>query len=304
MTYLRISLFGSMRIYQDDLKAEIKLTRIVQDLLAYLLLQRHRLHPREVLLDVFWKDANEKQARGCLNTALWRLRCALEPEGIPNGTYLVSTNLGEVGFNPDSNYWLDVADFEEKVTHAASLSVDAVQPAEALALERALALYRGDLLDGNYEDWAIREREHQRRSYLNALAYLMEYYRYHKAYAQALTFGEKILRLDPLREEVHRAMMRLYCDNGQRADAIQQYQICQQILRKELDIPPMEETQALFQEITHSQPAENTPQAYAIVDLKVALHHLKQATLRLETTHKELVEAIQVVENFTRHPPG
>jgi DNA-binding SARP family transcriptional activator len=205
-----------MRIYQDALEAEIKLTRIVQDLLAYLLLQRHRLHPREVLLDVFWKDATEKQARGCLNTALWRLRCALEPEGIPNGTYLVSTNQGEVGFNPDSDYWLDVADFEEQVRLVASLTVDVVKPSQAAALEKALDLYRGDLLEGNYEDWAIREREHLRHIYLNALAYLLDYHRHQKAYTQALAFGDKILRLDPLREEIHRAMMRMYCDNGQR----------------------------------------------------------------------------------------
>ena len=112
MSVLRIHLFGCVRIEQEGGRASEKPTRAVQGLLAYLLLQRHRCHSRDVLCGLFWADQDEDSARGCLNTALWRLRRVLEPEGIPRGTYLTKTADGEIGFNCESDYWLDVAVLE------------------------------------------------------------------------------------------------------------------------------------------------------------------------------------------------
>ena len=36
----------------------------------------------EVLAGIFWGDRSDGKARRCLNTAVWRLRNALEPEGV------------------------------------------------------------------------------------------------------------------------------------------------------------------------------------------------------------------------------
>ena len=47
-------------------------------------------------------------------------------------------------------------------------------------------------------------------------------------------------------------MMRLYVKNGQRAQAIRQYENCRKILAAELSVPPMEETRALRAEIARN----------------------------------------------------
>ena len=57
------------------------------------------------------------------------------------------------------------------------------------------------------------------------------------------------LDMNSLREEIHREMMRSYVENGQRALALQQYEICQATLAKELGTSPMEDTQALYTQI-------------------------------------------------------
>ncbi|MFQ5343214.1 MAG: BTAD domain-containing putative transcriptional regulator, partial [Anaerolineae bacterium] len=176
MSVLRISLFGSVRLAHDDRPSEMKVTRTVQALLAYLLLQRHRAHPREVVAGLLWDDHSEDRARSCLSTALWRLRCALEPEGIPRGTYLVTTPAGEIGFNHESDHWLDVAVFEEQAGQVQAQPIHTVEAADVQELESVLQLYTGDLLEGFYDDWALRERERLRLLYLNSLAYLMRYY--------------------------------------------------------------------------------------------------------------------------------
>jgi DNA-binding SARP family transcriptional activator len=83
-------------------------------LLGYLLLPRHRAHPREVLADKFWGEHSHEKERWALNTALWRWKKALEPEGIPARTYLINTHSGEVSFNRESQYWLDGECFEQE----------------------------------------------------------------------------------------------------------------------------------------------------------------------------------------------
>jgi DNA-binding SARP family transcriptional activator len=61
--------------------------------------------------------------------------------------------------------------------------------------------------------------------------------------------GLRLLRQDPLREDVHRYVMRLYASAGQRQLAIRQYDYCRDLLASELDISPMPETEALHQQI-------------------------------------------------------
>jgi DNA-binding SARP family transcriptional activator len=176
----------------------------------------------------------------------------LEPRGIPRGTYLLTTSIGEVGFNRESDYWLDVGVFEKKIGQVLAQPIEGMAATDASELENTLELCTGELLEGFYDDWALRERERSRSLYLKSLSHLMRYYRHHKAYEKSLACGQQILSHDPLREEIHREVIRLYVDSGQRTTAIRQYETCCQILEAELGIPPMEETQALHTEIVKS----------------------------------------------------
>ena len=215
MSSLRICLFRGFQIaHHDDPTANSKITRSVKALLAYLLLFRHRIHPREVLVGLFWGDHNEERARSCLSTALWRLRRVLEPRGVPRGTYLLTTPMGEIGSNRESDHWLDVAVFEEKVNEFMAKPLQSMENAVVSKLEGTLKLYTGELLEGFYDDWALRERERLRSLYLKSLARLMNYSRREKDYEKGLACGKRILNLHPLREEVHREVIRLYFESG------------------------------------------------------------------------------------------
>jgi DNA-binding SARP family transcriptional activator len=180
------------------------------------------------------------------------LRCALEPGDTRKGTYLITTSLGEVGFNRDSEHWLDVAVFEDETAPITRKPIEIMEGHEAANLEKALDLYIGDFLEGSYEDWALCERERLRALYLKGLAHLMEYHRHHREYEKAIRCGQEILKHDPLREEVHRTIMRIYWESGQRALAIRQYRTCCQMLVAELDVPPMEETETLHAQILNA----------------------------------------------------
>jgi len=301
MSFLRVFLFGHVRVAHSDRPTEVKVTPTSQALLAYLLLQPNRTCPREVLAAVFWGDHSQERARSCLNSALWRLRQALEPEAIPADDSFLLTTSTDVGFNWHSSFWLDVAAFEGQVNRALAVPVQAMTATHARQLEDGLQLYTAELLEGHYDDWALHERERLRRLYLNGLAHLMYYYKHQGAYPAGLACGQRILDQDPLREEIHRDMMRFYAGSGQRTLALRQYETCRKALAVELSISPMAETQQLYaqvvQEADSSQssppPVEEQPVGYQQVlqQLRLALGSFNQA-------QQQLQQAIQAAERF------
>ena len=310
MGALTICLFGGIQVAHADRLAEVKISRTVKALLAYLLLHRHRVHHREVLANLFWGDHPEDRARSCLSTALWRLRCALEPEDITKGTYLVTTHSGEVGFNIESNYWLDVAIFEESVIRLLTKPVQEMKSHDADQLEDSLRLYIGELMEGFYDDWALRERERLSSLYLKTLARLMRYHGCHRAYERAIGYGRQILSQDPLREDIHREVMRLNMESGHRTEAIRHFKNCCKILETELGVEPMEETKALYAKIIRltdpymlKSDLSQTRDSTTFEDragLEQALQDLHLAVKGLEKTHESILQAAQLLERVVK----
>lgn len=248
MAALRIQLFGTVQVSHDGRPQDARLIHAVQSLLAWLLLHRQKLHARETLAALFWGDQSEQRARSCLSTALWRLRLVLEPEGVPRGTYLIARS-AVVGFNSASEYWLDIAAFEDGIGRHLPAPARTGRTPDWPGAENAVAHYTGDLLEGFYDDWALRERERLRILYLDSLGALLRHHSRTGALEQALRCGQQILALDPLREEIHREVIRLHVRNGHRALAFKQYERCRAVLADELGVAPMEETRALRAEL-------------------------------------------------------
>ena len=300
MGILRVALLGGVRVTHNNWRNESKLTREIQSLLAYLLLQRHRTHSREILVDVFWGEQNHEKARRTLNTALWRLKKVLEPEGIPAGTYLISPHSGEVGFNRQSQYWLDVEVFEQEADHLIVYPPEKADGPNIQEFEKTLDLYKGELLEDVYDDWALRERERLRALYLKTLMYLMHYYKFQKSYEKASAYGQQILNLDPIQEDIHREMMRIYLESGQRALAARQYGICQFTLAKELGISPMEETQMLYAQIfPESQKSGLQISSQQRLNSEQVLGQLRQISHTIELAREQVQQTLQYFTKYT-----
>jgi DNA-binding SARP family transcriptional activator len=301
MGILQVALFGGVHVTHNNWLTEAKLTREIQALLAYLLLQRHRAHSREVLAGVFWAEHSQERARRALNTALWRLKKALEPEGIPAGTYLISAHSGEVGFNRESEYWLDLEVFEKETNHLITYPLQTAHEQNVQELEETLNLYRGELLEGLYDDWALGDRERLRALFLKSLMYLMQYYKVHGVYEKASVYGQQILNLDPIREDIHREMMRLYLGSGQRALAARQYESCRSTLVKELGVLPMEETQTLYEqmfpEVHRDQRVLVSGQQPSFDETLGQLHQVSQT---IDLVREQVQQTIQSFTKYAR----
>jgi DNA-binding SARP family transcriptional activator len=241
---LRIKLFGSLELERDGQPLPRFASRKSGELFAYLALNRKAPHTREHLAGVFWGESAEDRARHTLNTTLWRINRVLEPSdasGAARGYLRVSPQ--HIGFNAASGVWLDVAEFESRC----ALAEQTEAPSQRFALySQAVSLYRGELLVDCYEDWCIVERERLQGLYVRALAQLMAYNSGNTEFDRAIECARRILNCDPLREEVHRDLMRLHLNAGQPAAALRQYRQCEDLLRDELGVEPAPETRALL----------------------------------------------------------
>jgi DNA-binding SARP family transcriptional activator len=302
MDVLKINLLGIVRVAHQGIPTKAGMGRTVKGLLGYLTLFRHRFHAREVLAGLFWGESSEDRARSSLNTTLWRLRKVLEPGSIPSGAYLVTTPTGEIGFNRKSDHWIDVEIFEDRIKPILAIPHDSLKANEVSQLESTLHLYKGELLESFYDEWALRERERLRSLFVNGQIHLLHHYSHHAAWEQGLACAQNILNLDPLREEIHREMMRLYFKNGQRALALRQYEKCREILASELEVLPMEETQILYAQISQKTGGElaiSDPQLDLITARKVLaqlrrnIHDFEKSTEMLRRSSKNLEGAIK-----------
>jgi len=303
MALLRIQLFGAVRVSHVDQPRDARLIRTVQSLLAWLVLNRRKTHAREALADLFWGEQREDRARSCLSTALWRLKQALEPAGVSPGAYLISDSAA-VGFNCESDHWLDVAAFEEGVGALRTRGPAGSAPDWARA-EAAIAHYTGDLLEGFYDDWALRERERLRLLYLESLAALLRHHSETGTLDEAIRCGQQILALDPLREDVHRELIRLHLRRGHRALALEQYERCRAVLHDELGVGPMEETRTLCadllpvatQIVRSPSPRIPAPATAAPASPSRVAVSLRSAAASLDEARKAILEALRLAES-------
>lgn len=249
---LHLQLFGQLSIErrEDGLRSPaVCLLGRTASLLAFLALAQGRFFTRHELIEALWTDQPEPPGVGTLNTTLWRLRRVLQQPPLRRKDLVRSDSRGSVGVPADAELELDVAEFLRLVEPALAKPLEELDAGDLARLRRGVALYRDDMLVGFTDDWALRQRELHRRHFLNAMARLMHLAVLQQDLPLAIVYAQGILDRDPLREDVHRELMRLFLLSGQRALALRQYEHCREALRKELAIQPMRETMAVYQQI-------------------------------------------------------
>jgi DNA-binding SARP family transcriptional activator len=265
MAKLEIYFLGDYRVLWNKAPLQQFPTRKARGLFAYLVTHHHRLHSRELLAGIFWPEYPEDRALRNLSTTLWRLRQILPP------AYLQAQ--GEsIGFVSQTDCWIDFQIFEELC-----LEPEPNSEGPYRSLEQAVELYKGDFLAGWYQEWALIEVERLRSLFLQALSDLMTCYREQDRAQAALNAGLKIVQNDPLREDVHLTVMKLYALLGQRQAALQQFRTCQTILQDELDLAPTAEMLTLHEQL-RAMPLPDRVKPAEFGSLDVDRRHIQSRT--------------------------
>src|SRR5262245_29342575 len=151
-------------------------------------------------------------------------------------------------------------------------------------LVAADSAHQGDLLEGLgpgsalFEEWLRTERERLHELALEAFAKLLAHRMKRGATESAIQTALRLLSLEPLQEVTHRALMRLYAGQGRRAAALRQYQLCVDVLQRELGVEPEEAAKQVYRELLpQPSPRPTTAQADA--------HTLPQRRRRHRPSH-------------------
>jgi len=248
MLRLKATLFGKFNIEREGQRVEGLEARKVQELLSYLLVYRNHPHSREFLSDTLWNNRTSTDAQKCMRQTLWRLQSALRIKDNSPSTDILVHNTW-IQFNLSANFWLDIDEFEKVFDLEKGKTARELSLYDYDAMENAANIYKGDLLEGWYQEWCIFERERFQIMHLMLLDKLVQYCELHELYEAGLAYGTQILRRDHAYERTHRQLMRLYYMTGNRTQALRQYERCVLALHDELGVEPTEQTKVLHEQI-------------------------------------------------------
>lgn len=225
---LQVRLLGELELRLDGVPLGPLESARAASLLAYLLIHRDAPQSRQHLAFLLWPDSTEAQARTNLRHVLHDLRRAL-----PDADRFVDARSRTLQWRPDAPFRLDLTAFEDALARAER---DDTGPTGAL--REAVETYRGDLLEGSYDEWLDDQRARLRHRYLAALERLAALLESRGDLADAVGYAERLLRHDPLREGTYRLLMRLHAARGDRARALHVYHVCTATLERELGVEP------------------------------------------------------------------
>jgi DNA-binding SARP family transcriptional activator len=313
MATLKIQLFGKFAVSCGGREVSGLDAGKAQELLCYLLVNRDRPHPRETLAGLLWGDASTERSKKYLRQALWHLQSAFDEGG--ESRPVLRAEHDWVQLDEGAEVALDVHDFERAFEAArggrgASLSDECAE-----GLRAAVQLYRGDLLEGWYQDWCLFERERLQNMYLLMLDKLTGHCEARADYEAGQHYGGLILRHDRAREGAHRRLMRLHRGAGDRTAAIRQYERCVAALRDELGVAPDRQTVALYREI-RADACEGEPPPVAQAEetdarpdagpfsLSEVLGRLRQLQHVVSDAQRRIQQDIESVEHALRRKSG
>lgn len=247
-----VFMLGAFRLSIDGATVDERLwvRRKAKTLVKLLALQpNHQLH-REQLIEYLWPEQEPESAINNFHKTIHAARRALEPDLKAGGdSRFIITQDQLVSLRAPGGVWVDVEEFELRAMAALKLT----EPADG---EAALELYGGDLLGEDlYEDWAAVRREKLRMLHEQLLQHLAQLYKFNGEFQLSIERHNQLLTANPTNEEAHRNLMRLYVATGNRHQAMQQYQVCRDALRRELDADPEPATVKLYEQIA-ANPAD------------------------------------------------
>lgn len=192
------------------------------------------------LSEFLWPDADGDTAKISFNTTLHRLRKLI-------GSEAIAVQDGKVTLD-DQYCWSDVVSFERQLSELERQLADPATPVANVlgSLEHLACLYQGPFLgmDGDYP-WALLLRERLRNRWLGVLRRAIQFLGASGHCTATAHWYERAIMVNPLTEEFYRGYISCLAAQGQRAEALVNFERCRRVLATYLGVEPSAKTQAV-----------------------------------------------------------
>jgi DNA-binding SARP family transcriptional activator len=212
-----------------------------RELLQYLTLHPTRGISRDRLIEHFWPDLDARSATHRLHLVASGARRFLKE--ILGGFDAIRCTREGYAWHPSVTVVSDLNQF-----------MDFYRQGTLLAFKQAVALYSGELFEGENRDWLQPERVRYSTIHASMLERLANCALADCDHDAALGYGLELLALDRAHEGASRLVMRCFGALGQRARAIAEYEALRRYLKQHLGIEPMAETLRVLQSVTAKAP--------------------------------------------------
>lgn len=240
---LSVRLLGGLQLRIGGVTVDVLRSGRARSLLAFLVLHPGVAHSRQSLAFAFWPDSPEAQARTNLRNVLHLLRRAH-----PVLDASIEVTARTLQWSPSVAATVDVDAFV--VAADAAVAADPDDAGELIERCRAAAaLYGGELLAGDTDEWLLAQREELGARYRDVLGRLATALIDQGSAEAAVGVARDLVRADPLDESAHRLRMEAHQAAGDRAGAVRAYHECVATLDRELGVEPAPPTVALYESL-------------------------------------------------------
>lgn len=247
---ITIKLFGPPQIFVDGVAHSFK-RRKSYALLAYLAVNQ-KPYSREYLASLLWPETPDKTASKRLRNLLTDIRSVLTEDLLYSEGDVITL---------DASLQVDVRQFEACAQPFYRQSLTAcLSPQTLQQLECATQLYTDRFLNGfnshdsvEYDDWQYLAGERYQNIALGMFAALAHHYLYSQQPDDMYNIIQKWLTFEPLSEEAHRLLMKLYIENNRLDKALHQYHMLVRLLQRQEGVSPLPQTKELYDKIRNPE---------------------------------------------------
>jgi len=186
---------------------------------------------RDTVADHLWPAAVPERAMSNLRTALWRVRQA-DPR-------IIRAGRDSIGLNEEVE-----TDYELITSQARRIIAEL--PVDDQAISGAARLLEADLLPGWDEEWLLLDRERHRQLRIHALERLSELLTSRGHYGRAIDVACAAIRVEPLHESAHAALIAAHMAEGNPTEAIRHFRAYERLLDAEAGLQPSQRLNALL----------------------------------------------------------
>lgn len=245
---LKIYFFGAFKVYLNEKEMLIWPKTKSKQLFKYLASKGKTAVPKEVLMELFWPNHSSESGRNNLNVAIYSLRQSLK-ELLPD-TSVILFREGCYQINPEIKIWVDANQFSAHLRQASRFELHGETKRCIAQLQKAEKLYIGPLLsEDSYCDWVVELQNQAKEEYRSALLKLEYFYRQSGNLEASIELNKKLIAMDTCDENAHQRLMESYSFLGQRHLALQQFKVCEESLKRDLDLYPQKDLIDLYEQI-------------------------------------------------------
>lgn len=248
---LTINMLGPVEIVRDPARpfaADAWTTRRARDILCFIASLRHHRAAKDTIIDTFWAEDDLEAVEKNFHPTVSHIRKALNSNQPLKQNFIVYRD-GDYQFNPEFSYRIDTEQFDQLIADGEAARRERNFEHCIDCYEQAIALYRGEFMQGSYDPWVDEQRSYYREQYLRMLESLAGVAGKNEEWNRAMDLAQLILREDPFREDIHCLVMRAQAAQGNRVAVKEQYEILRGLLQKELGVEPAMQTRKTYREL-------------------------------------------------------